>query len=259
MIDKVNTLILVVEDEFILARNIYGILTAAGYKCIAYIPTYEDAIAAIKEHSPNLVLIDIILRKSPDGLRIGSYLHQRGGIPFIYLTSLYDKNTVLEIKQTFPYGYLVKPFKPIDITTTVELVLNNFRHLKTDTHRISAPEVTDDIPFVIKKVIAYINDNITEKLQLEDLMGLTRWKKHNFIKLFTQYTGETPYQYILKGKIRKCMALLETTDMSANDIAFELGFSSYSSFNKLFKKMTGITLEEYKRRSRIAKSGGETD
>ena len=53
--------ILIVEDEFILARNISGILKAEGYQCIAYIPTYDDALAAISEHSPNLVLIDIML------------------------------------------------------------------------------------------------------------------------------------------------------------------------------------------------------
>lgn len=253
MIDKAKTLILIVEDEFILARNIYGILTAEGYKCIAYIPTYEDAVAALCEHSPSLVLIDIMLRGVPDGLRLGNYLHKKGGLPFVYLTSLYDKDTVLEIKQTFPYGYIVKPFKPIDVITTVELVMNNFRHIKTDAHRMGAPEVEDDVPFVIKKVIAHINDNINEKLRLEDLIPLTRWKKHNFIKQFTQYTGETPYHYLLRCKMRKCMALLETTDLSVNDIAFDLGFGSYSSFNKLFKKMTGITPDEYRAQSRLSK------
>lgn len=257
MIDKANTLILIVEDEFILARNIFSILTAEGYQCIAYIPTYDDAMAAISEHSPNLVLIDIMLRGVPDGLRLGNYLYKKGGLPFVYLTSLYDKDTVLEIKQTFPYGYIVKPFKPIDVITTVELVMNNFRHIKTDTHRVGTPEVEDDVPFIIKKVIAHINDNITEKIGLEDLIPLTRWKKHNFIKLFTEYTGETPYHYILKCKIRKCMVLLETTDMSAAAIVFELGFGSYSSFNKLFKKMTGITPDEYRAQYRLSKITGK--
>jgi AraC-like DNA-binding protein len=248
-------LILIVEDDFIIARDIGKILTAEGYRCILNIATYKEAVDAIETASPNLVLIDIMLRKTHDGLRIGGYLFKRGGIPYVYLTSLQDKNTRLEIKQTFPHGYIVKPFKPIDVITNVALALNNFRHIKTDTHRVTAPAIEDDTPFIIKKVIAYINENINEKIQLEDLLVLTRWKKHNFIKMFTQYADETPYQYILRCKLQKCMALMETTDLSAADIAFEMGFNSYSSFNKLFKKNTGMSVEDYKKKIRLSKYG----
>jgi len=254
--DNKDTLILIVEDDFIIARDISRILVAEGYRCLSNIATYNEAIEAIEGQAPHLVMIDIMLRKTHDGLRIGNYLYKKGSIPYVYLTSLHDKNTVLEIKQTFPHGYVVKPFKPIDVVTNVALALNNFRHIRTDTHRVTAPEVSDDVPFIIKKVIAYINDNITEKIQLEELLALTRWKKHNFIKIFTQHTGETPYQYILKCKIGKSAALMETTGLSAGDIAFELGFSSYSSFNKLFRKNMGISIEEYRKKIRLSRYKG---
>jgi AraC-like DNA-binding protein len=249
--------IIIVEDEFIIARDIKRILTEEGYHCISNIATYDEAIQAISTHNTQLVIIDIMLRKTHDGLRIGNYLYQKGTIPYVYLTSLHDKNTVHEIKQTFPHGYIVKPFKPIDVITNVSLALNNFRHIKVDINRVSAPTIEDDVPFQIKKVLVFIHDNITEKIVLDDLVSQTRWKKHNFIKLFTQYVNTTPHQYVLKTKIEKCMAMMETTDLSVNDIAFELGFSSYSNFSKLFKSVVGTTVEEYKRKLRLAKTQSE--
>lgn len=53
--------------------------------------------------------------------------------------------------------------------------------------------------------------------------------------------------------VEKCKAMMETTSLSVNDIAFELGFSSYSNFSKLFKSMVGVTVEDYKKKIRLAK------
>lgn len=252
-----NNTIVIIEDELIIAKDLNEILEGEGFQCIYNIITYADAVTTIEKEKPCLVLIDIMLKKTFDGIRIGEYLHKKGNIPFIFITSLYDKNTVLEVKQTAPYGYIVKPFKPADVITNVTLALHNFKLVNIDVNRINAPEVINDVPFQLKKVTDYIHQNVTEKVTLNELVELTRWKKHHFIKLFTQYIHTTPHQYILKCKIDKCIALMNTTDLSVADISFELGFNSYSSFSKLFKKTVGITVEEYKRKIMVNKIRNE--
>ena len=79
------------------------------------------------------------------------------------------------------------------------------------------------------------------------------WKKNYFILMFSKYMRCTPHQYILKCKVEKCLVLLNTTNLSANDISYELGFNSYSNFSKLFKKVTGMTIEEYKLKDKVLK------
>ncbi len=252
------SLIAIVEDELIIARDIKEILEEEGHSCIENITSYQKAIDVIENQNPDLVLIDVILNGVYEGINIGKYLYDKKTIPYIFITSLHDKNTVLEIKQTYPHGYIVKPFKPIDVTTTVELALYNFKHLALDTNRMTVPEITDDTPFQIRKAVRYINEHIYEKIQVDDLVFLTRWKKNHFTTMFTHYMKVSPHQYILQCKIEKCMAMISTTDLSINDIAFELGFNSYSSFSKVFKKIAGITAEEFKRKERLIKTLGES-
>lgn len=252
------SLIAIVEDELIIARDIKEILEEEGHSCIENITSYQKAIDVIEHQNPDLVLIDVILNGVYEGINIGKYLYDKKTIPYIFITSLHDKNTVLEIKQTYPHGYIVKPFKPIDVTTTVELALYNFKHLALDTNRMTVPEITDDTPFQIRKAVRYINEHIYEKIQVDDLAFLTRWKKNHFTTMFTHHMKVSPHQYILQCKIEKCMAMISTTDLSINDIAFELGFNSYSSFSKVFKKIAGITAEEFKRKERLIKTLGES-
>ncbi|OYQ49686.1 hypothetical protein CHU92_00290 [Flavobacterium cyanobacteriorum] len=234
--EKSNNLILVVEDELIIAADISRILRNEGFRCITNITSYDEAVSKIEDFNPDLVLVDIMLGKNFDGIKIGEYLNNKGTIPFIFLTSLSDKNTLINVKNTFPSGYIVKPYKPTDILTNIDLALYNFRHNKININQIKSPEIKDDTPYRIKKVIQHINNNLHEKLHLEELISLTPWKKHQFINIFKLYTGTTPYQYILECKLEKCTSLMLQSHLSLNDIALELGFDNYSNFSKLFKK-----------------------
>lgn len=241
--------IIVVEDELIIALDIKGILSSEGYEVIINIDTVEKAIQAIQKENPSLVLIDINLKDDDDGIELGKYLLLKDTVPYIYISSNADKLTIDKVKATRPYGYIVKPFKPIDITTTVAMVLNNYKHKKIDTLRTENPH-TDDTPFRIKETINYINDNVFEKIEIADLVNLTNWKKHHFIRVFTKYIGVTPYQYILSRKIEKAKSILLSDTISITEIAFELGFQSYSNFCLAFKKMNdNQTPEDYKKQN----------
>lgn len=237
--------ILVVEDELLIARGIKSILSEEGYNVIINIVSVEQAIVAIEEHKPDLILIDINLKKDKDGVDLGHYLLEKDAVPYIYITSFSDKLTLDRVKDTRPYGYIVKPFKPIDVKTTIAIVLNNYKHRRIDIVR-NDDEIHDDIPFVVKQTIDYIHQNINEKIEVSELIKMSRWKSQHFLRLFTKYTGTTPYQYILDRKIEKAKALLAETTLSASQISFELGFQSRANFYNAFKKKTDTTPENFR-------------
>lgn len=238
--------IIVVEDELIIAHDIKGILEQEDYEAIINIVNVDQAIEAIETENPNLVLIDVNLKSNKDGTEIGHYLLQKDTIPFVYITSNSDSITLEKVKDTRPYGFIVKPFKPIDIKTTVFLALNTFKHRKIDHIRSTEEEIIDDIPFRIKQTITYINEHILERIEIDRLAEITKWKKHHFIRIFTKHMDITPYQYILNRKIEKSKILLQDDRISITAISFELGFQSYSNFCNAFKKITNKTPDAYR-------------
>lgn len=245
-------IILVIEDEMLIAYDIKQILEKEGYEVIIGITSVDKAIRLIDEVSPILVLIDINLNHGNEGINLGRYLLALDRLPYIYVTSYTDKITIDEVKDTRPHGFIAKPFKPVDIKTCVSIVLNNYAHRKVEPKRIEGL-IEDDTPFIIKETINYINEKINEKILLEDVVGLTRWKTTHYIRTFTKYIGITPYQYILRRKIEKAKVLLEETTLTSKDIAFDLGFESYSNFNTAFKKITNTTSEAYRKMSKAEK------
>lgn len=245
-------LILIVEDELLIADYIRQSIEPEGYDVIMNITTVEDCIRHIEAHKPSLVLIDINLNGDMEGTKIGHYLQRTDSIPYIYITSYTDKLTLEEVKDTRPHGFIAKPFKPIDIITTISIVLNNYSHRTIDPIRNDI-EVVNDIPYRIKQTVNYINDNINNRIELHEVAALTNWQVTHFIRIFTKHMKITPYQYILKRKIEKAKALLEETAIPASDIAFELGFESYSNFCSAFKKMTSYTPDLYRKKTKATK------
>ncbi len=239
--------ILIVEDELLIAYDLKEILEEEGYNVIIDVVTVTHAIELIETEKPILVLIDINLKNNDDGVDLGHYLLKKDAIPYLYITSHSDKATLERVKVTRPYGFIVKPFKTIDIKTTVSIVLNNYQHKNIDPMRSEEP-LKDDVPFRIREVVNFINNHIFEKIEIEDLATLTKWKKHHFIRMFTKYLNITPYQYILQIKINKAKLMIINTNQPITEISQDLGFESYSNFCIAFKKLNdGKNPEVYKK------------
>lgn len=251
----IKPLVLVIEDDFIIALDIKQILEKNGFSVISGINSFEQAIEIINEQKPNLVLLDVNLKQIKDGIDIGHFLLRFDKIPYIYITSYSDKITIERIKETRPYGYITKPFKDVDIITNINIVLNNFQHRNIDLSRKedALANAVDDSPFIIKLTINHINENIHNNIEIDKLVKITRWKKHHFIRTFEKYIGQTPYQYILKRKIEIAKTLLIETDIKIADIAYEVGFNSNSNFSTRFKKITGCSAEHFRKTNRIQK------
>ena len=241
-----NNNILIIEDELIIAIDISNILEKEGYLTKIGITNLVDAITELENNSYNLVLIDVKLKNNSNGIEIGTYLLDKDSVPYIYITSILDNDIVEQIKLTRPYGVIIKPFKPVDLIASVSIVLNNYKHRQIDVLR--APQkLQDETALVLKNVIVYIDSNLNKKIDLHQLSSLTKWSHQYFVKLFSNYIGQSPYQYILQKKIEKAKALIVETDTPLTEIAFYFGFESYSNFLNAFKKETGYTPDFYKK------------
>lgn len=115
--------VLIVEDEPLIASDIHFTIIEAGYSVIGIAHTSVKALDMINTRNPDIVLLDISIKGDQNGIDIGQQLKTKYRIPFIYVTSFADKNTLEMAKETLPYGYIIKPFKDKDIPTAIEMAM----------------------------------------------------------------------------------------------------------------------------------------
>jgi len=116
--------IFIVEDEPLIAATIETALKKQGFNVLGEAENYEDALLAIQKQKPDLVLLDIQLEGERDGVELAMEFDKKN-IPYLYLTSQTDPETVDRVKQTQPLGFIVKPFTEAGLRSNIELAWHN--------------------------------------------------------------------------------------------------------------------------------------
>lgn len=122
-----KTLILVVEDEAIIAKDLQWRLEAMGYEVPYVAATGEEAIESARKNHPDLVLMDIMLLGPVDGIEAADNIRSLDDIPVIYLTAYADEEILERAKITDPFGYLIKPVGDKELHSSIEMTLNKHR------------------------------------------------------------------------------------------------------------------------------------
>ncbi|MBF0278832.1 MAG: PAS domain S-box protein [SAR324 cluster bacterium] len=118
-----ETRIMIVEDEFVIAASIQSVLKKMGYSVLKLISTGEEAVLVAEQQKPDLVLMDISLGGKMDGIEAAHRISFHSDIPVIYLTA-HSQDEILErAKITQPFGYLIKPAKEKDLKIAIEIAL----------------------------------------------------------------------------------------------------------------------------------------
>lgn len=124
--EKLN--IFIVEDESIVAKDIQNNLIKLGYNVLGIANNGKDAIEQIKETNPDVVLMDIMIKGDLTGIEVAEQIRKHISVPVIFLTAYADESTLSRAKVTEPYGYILKPFKEIDLHSTIEMAV--YKHQK---------------------------------------------------------------------------------------------------------------------------------
>ena len=128
--------ILIVEDDFIVAKVIEKNLLELGYAVAGLVADGDEAVAKAGSERPELVLMDIHLQGRMDGISAAEKIHASLDIPVVFLTAFSDQPTFERALVASPYGYIVKPFSRNTLATTIRVALNRKKadQKKTDRH-----------------------------------------------------------------------------------------------------------------------------
>jgi transcriptional regulator GlxA family with amidase domain len=100
----------------------------------------------------------------------------------------------------------------------------------------------------ILKAQAYIEENHNQPLNIDDVADRSNMSKRNFIRRFKKATQNTPFEYLQRVKIEAAKRALEQGSQNINLLMYEAGYNDVKTFREVFKKLTGLTPQDYRRK-----------
>jgi len=156
--------IILFEDDPSLAETTRMSLDTLGYQVLGVFPSADAALESVAELKPDLILMDIELAGSTDGIQAATEIHRRFGIPIVFTTGLDDKPTILRALETKPFGYVIKPYGTQELEAAIEMAL----------YRVQRDKERDEI---LEKTVGGSIKILTEILSVIDTESFGRGQK----------------------------------------------------------------------------------
>ena len=96
------------------------------------------------------------------------------------------------------------------------------------------------------KAVEYINNNFDKQINLAVVANYVSMNYTYFSEMFKEYTGDSFVNYLKKKRIEEAKKLLTNPEYKIYEIATEVGYDDSKHFSKIFKKITGVTPNEYR-------------
>ena len=178
--------ILIVEDEMVIGANISLQLSKFGYEVTGIIPRGEEALVHVRENQPDIVLLDINLKGSIDGIQTAEIMQKEHDIPVIYLTANADDAHFNRAKATHPYAFISKPYKSLDLKRAIELTAGRLQSdsLSENTIVKGSAALKDKSSFVLTDSIFVRNHDKMVKIIVKDIYYIEA--ERNYCRIFSK-------------------------------------------------------------------------
>jgi PAS domain S-box-containing protein len=265
-----NARILIVEDEAVTGMDIRRSLTEMGYSVCAIAMTGEQAVRKAGEMHPDLILMDIMLAGKMNGVEAAGIIQREFRIPVVYLTAYSDDSILTKAKVTEPFGYILKPFREMELRTTIEMAL--YKHAMEHAIRISEEitrvllDATDDLLFLIdtngmflavnkafahfagKEVGEFSGTNISDLVRKETLSSrMAAWNVNPTIKTPSHFEDEfrgrwfkTSVYPITNQEGEVILYAISITDVTRNKRSAELSRQNEEFFRSYLEETSDI-------------------
>lgn len=155
--------IVVAEDEALIRLDLTESLTALGYQIVASVADGESAIAAVKQHKPDLAILDV---KMPvlDGLSAAEEILGEKLCAVVMLTAFSQIELIEKANDAGVMAYLTKPYQAIDLVPTIEIAVSRFKEMNQLSSEVS--ELSEQLR--MRKVIEKAKALLMKELSLSE-------------------------------------------------------------------------------------------
>jgi AraC-like DNA-binding protein len=147
-----------------------------------------------------------------------------------------------ELKEAY---FKSRVLSPKQYDAMVKLLSLFAQHLSIVSNQVVVRHEHAEPP-VITRAKQYIQENQTEDLSLGQVARAVNTSTFYFCKIFKKVTGINFTDYLSRVRIEKAKNLLLNPNLRVSEIAFEVGFQSLTHFNRVFKRILGLSPTEYR-------------
>ncbi len=245
--------ILLVEDNedfrFYLKDNLRN-----NYKVLEAVNGKEGWHKALASH-PQLIVSDINMPEM-DGITLVKKLKadkRTSHIPVILLTAVTAEEQQLKGLETGANDYITKPFNFEVLNAKIKSLLelkSTMQNTYTKQIKLVTPEISMESADekLLQEIVSYLEKNITNpQLSVEGLSKQVNMSRSTLYTRLLQLTGETPVEYIRSFRLDKAATLLEKSNMTIAEVAYQVGFTTPNYFARSFKSKFNMLPSEWKR------------
>lgn len=221
-----NTIrILIVEDDLLIAQDLHEILEEVGYQDIFKARNYTQAVELLQSENIDLALLDIHLNDAHTGIDLANYINANFKIPFIFITSYADANTITGVKETRPAGFLLKPYSKELLLAKIEISLFNYSHkYNAAEESISTNTATNETDLVINNHLLIKDNYRFIKVPLKEILWLESDKNYIDIKTVDR-------KYKIRSSLKKLLEELPDTAFIKCHKEFIINVNHIEHFN----------------------------
>lgn len=124
--------IMIVEDEVITQRYLKNILEQYVTGKVECYDNAKDALGEIRQNNYEMILMDINIKGSMDGIQLAREILRTKNIPIVFITAHNDTETFQEVLDLSPYGFIAKPFSSSDVEVAIQLAYKRYLSYKKE-------------------------------------------------------------------------------------------------------------------------------
>ncbi len=136
--------VVIVEDEVITQRYLQDILSSNGVEVSGCFDNAIDTLEGLKNITCNMILMDINIKGSTDGIQLARKILQKYTFPVVFITAHNDDATLEELLELAPYGFINKPFSSKEIITTLQIAYKRYL-IHSEVSKVKSSEEPTDI------------------------------------------------------------------------------------------------------------------
>ena len=144
--------IIIVEDEVITQRYLQDIVSSNSVNVSGCFDNAADTLEALKSISCDMILMDINIKGSVDGIQLARKILESYTFPIVFITAHNDDATLEELLELAPYGFISKPFSSKEVMTTLKIAYKRYL-IHSEVSEVKISEEPTDI--VINKYYTY--------------------------------------------------------------------------------------------------------
>ncbi|MGG1555571.1 response regulator transcription factor [Paenibacillus ferrarius] len=243
--------VLIADDEAFICERVVNNMPwkEIGFEVAGCASDGELALQMARESHPDVILTDILM-PNMTGLELAQCLKSEFPHIKVALMSAYDDFQYA--KEAIRFGVKGYLLKPIIRDEFIELFQGVANDLKQEAGRSSssvnplAVKTNGDRNAYVAVAKQYIAENYTERIKLEDVAERLHVNSNYFSTVFKRETGKNFIDYLNEVRIKESMNLLLHTDYKVFEISMSVGYGNFSYFNKIFKRLSGVTPQAYR-------------